>query len=145
MKYFLKNNTAKLLFGLVIMALPVYVFAQSGTSFPGPGPSGTSQSNTVMLVNPLVVGSICGLLKEILDVVLAFGVPIATLFLAYSGFLFVQARGAPKELLKAKRNFKFVILGILLFLGAWMLGQIIANTINSLTTGTGNPAVGSCR
>lgn len=145
MKSFLKNNTVKLLFGLVMLTVPFFVSAQTLTPGANSMPSITPGSNTVMLVNPLVVGSICGLLKEILDVVLAFGVPIATLFLAYSGFLFVQARGAPKELLKAKRNFKFVILGILLFLGAWMLGQIIANTINSLTTGTGNPAVGSCR
>ena len=58
------------------------------------------------------------------------------LFLVYAGFLFVLARGSATGLQKAKSNLIHVILGIGIFIGAWLLGQIIANTINAVSPGT---------
>ncbi len=141
MRHYIKYYTATAFaFLLLIVAAPA--FAQFGG---GSDQTYTAGGGTNTLVNPLNVGSLCSLLKEMLDVLLIFGVPIAVLFLTYSGFLFVKARGNPKELLRARKNFTYVILGIMLFLGAWTLGQIVASTINTLGAGSGSSGAGVCR
>lgn len=140
MRHYIKYYTfAAFAFVLLFMAAPA--LAQFGG---GGDQSYTTGGGTNTLVNPLTVGSLCSLLKEMLDILLVFGVPIAVLFLTYSGFLFVKARGNPKELGRARQNFVYVILGIMLFLGAWTLGQIVASTINTLGVGSGAPGIGAC-
>lgn len=150
MKFFVKHSTfISLFFGIFFLIMPLLVQAQGGgggsnTVYPTSG--GGGGSNSITLFNPLDgINSICQLLQKLLGVLLAFGVPIAVLFLVYAGFLFVKARGNPKELIRARTNFKYIILGIMLFLGAWMLGQIVASTVNTLGAGSGAPGVGSCR
>ena len=102
-----------------------------------------------ILQNPLGGGtqSICGFLKNILNVVLAISIPFIVLFIIYAGFLFIAARGKPAELEKAKRNFLYVIVGTFVFLGCWVLGQVVANTINAIEQGSGvtsNTSLISC-
>lgn len=144
MKFFVKYVATVQVFLTGFFINSLYVLAQSSSG--GNDPYSTSGTGgSVSLLNPINFPSLCQLLQEILRILLAFGVPIAVLFLVYAGFLFVKARGNPKELIHARANFKYVILGILLFLGAWMLGQIIASTVNALGAGTGAPGIGSCR
>jgi hypothetical protein len=59
---------------------------------------------------------------------------VAVLFLVWSGFRFILARGRPGELEAARRNFYFVIIGIAVFLGAWTLATIISATVQTLDT-----------
>ena len=99
---------------------------------PNPPNGGTNFA----LVNPLSVNTICGIIKKVLNAILALGIPVAMLFLVYAGFLFVKARGNPTELTHARENLFYVVIGIGIFLGAWLLGQIIANTINAINPGT---------
>ena len=149
MKFFVKHSAfLGLFFGIFFLIAPLLVQAQGGgasnTVYPTSG--GGGGTNSITLLSTLDgISSICQLLQKLLGVLLAFGVPIAVLFLVYAGFLFVKARGNPKELIRARTNFKYVILGIMLFLGAWMLGQIVASTINTLGAGNGAPGIGSCR
>ena len=114
---------------VVTLGIPVLVFADSC--------SGTSCT----LQNPLKVTSICGLLQTLLAALLAIGTPVAILFFIYAGFRFVTARGNAEQLGAAKTNLRHVVIGIALFIGAWVLGQIIANTLNQL----GVPLVGNCQ
>jgi hypothetical protein len=107
--------------------------------FPGAqtGPDGTIEQPTQPtsfggLENPIAVDSIGGLVEKILDIVLIIGVPIVAFFIIYSGFLFVTARGNPEGLEKAKTTFIYTLIGAALLLGAWVLAQGIADTINSL-------------
>lgn len=93
--------------------------------------------------NPLKVSTICGLIQSLLSALVAIGTPVAVLFLVYSGFLFVVARGSTEGLLKAKQNLLWVLIGIGIFFAAWVLGQVIANTINTIQPGTVN-ATNSC-
>lgn len=88
------------------------------------------------VTNPLGVQSICGLIKAVLGALVQIGIPIAVLFLVWAGFKFVLARGNPEEIKKAKSNLFSVIIGIAIFLGAWLLAQLIANTINGLQQGS---------
>ncbi len=72
---------------------------------------------------------IAGALKALAMIAL----PIISLFLVISGFLFVTAQGNETKLKDAKRNFMYVIFGALLILGAWILSTLIAGTISQLT------------
>jgi len=107
---------------------------EGGGSSTGLGEGGGSSSSTPFqgLENPIAVDSIGGLVEKILDIVLIIGVPIVAFFIIYSGFLFVTARGNPEGLEKAKTTFIYTLIGAALLLGAWVLAQGIADTINSL-------------
>ena len=59
-------------------------------------------------------------------------VPIITVFIVYSGFLFVTAQGNQAKLEVAKRNFLYSVLGALLILAAWVLANIIGSTVSQL-------------
>ncbi len=136
--------------GVVMLALPVVVGAQNTGNGTPPNVGNGTQPNTgngtqsptgnnpssFVLQNPLSVKSFCGLVQALLKAFLQLGVPIAVLFLVYSGFLFVAARGNPTKLQNAKKNFGYVILGIAIYFGAWLLGQVVANTINSISAGS---------
>ncbi len=95
------------------------------------------------LQNPLgKTGSFCQLIKAILNVLILFGIPIATFFVMYAGFRLVMARGNPAALEKAKLNLFYTVVGIAIFLGAWLLGQVIASTIKDLNINT--PGLNNC-
>ncbi len=85
------------------------------------------------IANPLAANSICGLMKLILGFVLSVGGPIAAGFLVWAGFKFISARGNPGDIARAKENLVNVLLGILIFMAAWFLGQVIANTIKNIS------------
>ena len=136
-------STAALLFFLL---LPFVTFAQFGVAPQGnlgvspQGNSGCNQNGGFFtLCNPLgSTTTFCGLIKKLLSALMIVGIPIAILFLVYAGFLFVWARGNPGGLEKAKKNLLYVVIGIGIFLGAWGLGQVVANTINAIQPGTVN-------
>ncbi len=58
--------------------------------------------------------------------------PIITVFIVYSGFLFVTAQGRPAQLETARRNFFYSVLGALLILAAWVLANLIGSTVTQL-------------
>jgi len=85
---------------------------------------------------------IAGALKVLVIVAL----PIITLFIVISGFMFVLARGNESKLNEAKKNFLYVIIGALLILGAWVIATLIGGTVSQLTasspTGAAQTGVG---
>jgi len=85
------------------------------------------------LQNPLNFCSIPEFLAGALKALAMIALPIITLFLVISGFLFITAQGNPQQLEKAKKNFMYVIIGALLILGAWIIATLIAGTVNQLT------------
>jgi len=86
------------------------------------------------LENPLnrdfstIPAFIAGALKVLVIVAL----PIITLFIVISGFMFVLARGNSSKLEEAKKNFVYVIIGALLILGAWVIATLIGGTVTQL-------------
>ena len=144
MKAFLRTVFSTLFF-TTMFVVPMTVLAQSGSVVDPPTtnsvvnpPTANSVVNPSIFTfqNPLKVDSICGLLMALLNVIMAIGIPIAVLFLVWSGALFVIARGDTKGLIKARANFFYTVLGIGLFLGAWFLGRVVAGTINAIQPGT---------
>ena len=79
------------------------------------------------------VSSIPGFIEAALKALVLIALPILTLFIVYSGFLFIAARGNSSKLEEAKRNFMYVIIGALLILGAWVVATLVGGTVNQLT------------
>ena len=89
-------------------------------------------SGTTKLVNPIKVDNINDFIKILLQGVLKIGMPIIALAIIYSGFLFVEARGKPDEITKAKDALTYTLIGAAILLGSWAIAQLIANTVLSL-------------
>lgn len=87
------------------------------------------------LNNPLNsnYSSIPQFISGALKVMVMVALPIITLFMVYSGFLFVFAQGNQEQLSKAKTNFVYVVIGSILILGAWVFASLIGGTISQLT------------
>ncbi len=134
-----------------LFSLPLVSFASGstggggGSTGGGGGSTGGGGGSTGTLINPLNANSVCGFLKDVLNIVMQIAMPIALLFLVLAGFQLVAARGNPEALTKARKNLIYTIIGIGLFLGAWTLALVLANTINALGSSLGQPnSVGTC-
>jgi hypothetical protein len=89
------------------------------------------------LGNPLnpSFSSIPEFIAGALRVMVMLALPILTLMIVYSGFLFVFARGNEEGLSKAKTNITYVLIGATLILGAWVIATLISGTVTQLTNG----------
>lgn len=136
MKFFIHRIKKIALSQLVILAIlnivlinlvlitPAAVLAQ----LPGETPPGESTK----LTNPLKSADISALIKEIAKLAAKIGIPIAAIFIIYSGLLFVTARGSEEQLNKAKKNFMWAMIGTAILLGAWAIAEAIDATIKAL-------------
>lgn len=90
-------------------------------------------SDSEIFPNPIPrFGTFMDFVQAILQVVLKIGIPVAAIFIIYSGFLFVKAQGNEAELTKAKSAFTYAVIGTAILLGSWLLAVGIESTINSL-------------
>lgn len=119
-----------------MLLLPLVVAAQSNPERAGISNPATSFE----VINPLKFNSICGLIKGLIDAAIVIGIPIAVLFIVYAGFKFVIAQGNSEKLKDARKNFLYTIIGIAIFLGSWVITEVIVNTVKAL----GVPGVGAC-
>lgn len=86
------------------------------------------------LENPLRTRSIAEFIAAALKALVVVALPIITLFIVISGFMFVLARGNEGKLTEAKKNFVYVIIGALLILGAWVIATLIGGTVSQLVS-----------
>ena len=84
------------------------------------------------LQNPLKFNDIQSFISGALKTLVVVALPIITLFIVISGFMFVAELGKPEKLSKAKENFVYVIIGALLILGAWVLATLIGGTVSQV-------------
>ena len=92
-----------------------------------PNPSGSQG-----LENPLKVSTLAAFVQKVLEIVTTIGVPIVAIFIIYSGFLFVKARGNPEELETAKKTFLWTVVGAAILLASWILAKAICVTVVQL-------------
>jgi len=92
---------------------------------------GTAQAVEV-LQNPLKFDRLDQLVAAVLQIVVMVSLPIISLIIVYSGFLFLTAQGNPKKLEGARDNIMYALIGAILVLGAWALAELLANTIEQL-------------
>ena len=126
----------------VLSFLLIVVTAHAAAPCTGPycngGGSGNSFSSDSGFYNPLnpAFSSIPTFISAALKALVRISLPIVTVFIVYSGFLFVSARGNQEKLSAAKNNFLYVMVGALLILGAWVIANLIAGTVTQLTGNT---------
>jgi len=84
------------------------------------------------LPNPLKTDSLTEFLGLVVDVLIRVGIPVAAMFIIYSGFLFVTARGSEEQVRKAKSTFFWAVIGTALLVGAWVVITIVEGTIKEL-------------
>lgn len=85
-----------------------------------------------------MMSTIPGFIAGLAKVAVILMIPIIALALVYAGFLFVAARGKGDKLTIAKANFKFVLLGATLVLGAWAFASMLWGTIGQIINGGGS-------
>ena len=126
---------------VVLFVIPFVVLGQFDSSTGGSYDSraGSSYdpraggSNFFSVQNPLGdVTDFNTLLKKLLDAAIIIGIPIAVLFIVWAGFKFVFAMGNAEKLKDARRNFLYTIIGIGIFLGAWLIARVLSETIRQL-------------
>ena len=115
-----RTKIARVLF-LAICSVPCVAIAATGAS-------GSMIQNPLDSAYSSIPLFIAGFLKVMVEV----GLPIVALFLLIAGFRFVSAGGNESKLSEAKENFKFVIIGALLILGAWVIATLIGNTVSQV-------------
>lgn len=146
----MKRTGIGMAIGCLLLLSPLAVLAagygdSTGASFGSPPSQVGAPTSPTTLQNPLGVSSFCGLIKKLLQAALDIGIPVSVLFIVYAGFRFVLARGNPEALKEARQNFVWTLVGIAIFLGAWLLATVVANTINALQAGSGSSALISCQ
>lgn len=110
-----------------IFLTPIAAFgAGSGTSTP---------SNSGGIENPIKFNDLGEFIKGIVDGVAQIGFYLVVIFIIYSGFLFVKARGNETELKKAKEAFLYTVIGAAILLGATVIANVIDGTIGQIRSG----------
>jgi len=95
------------------------------------GPVGLS--NPVSIKNPIAADNIQELFQAIIDIVIVFAIPIIVLFIIYAGFLYVTARGNEETIKRAHMALLYALIGGLLILGARVLIEVVAGTVEGVT------------
>lgn len=116
----------------------VPVFAQPANLSPtGGGPMDIAPSEDgITLENPLGgIKTLPDLLIKILEMVVTLGVPIVTIAIIWSGFLYVTAQGNQTKIGKAHLAIYGTIIGASIVLGAFVIAEIIKSTVEQLNTG----------
>ena len=103
---------------LFIVVMPLYLVHADP---PGSGP--------IRIENPLRFNSIQEIVFAAIGVITTIGFYVAVFFIIYSGFLFVKARGNPKEIEEAKKAFMWTVIGTAVLLGANVIARVIQGTL----------------
>lgn len=72
------------------------------------------------------------LVGEVAKIVGQLGITVAAIFIIWSGFLYVSARGSEEKLKKAHQTFTWAIVGTAVILGAWVIATAVSTTVQSL-------------
>lgn len=99
---------------------------------PATGSTGGTRSVTVItLTNPLKAETVQDLILAVVKTLLKLAIPIAVLFIIWSGFKFVMAQGKPEAITKAIKTFQWTIIGLAVIFGAYVIATIIKSTIDT--------------
>lgn len=125
-------------------AQPNYEFQMDSSGAFGSGGSGNTGAqvqdintqvrgtNVPALTNPLKYDNLEQFIKALLGVVMKVGIVVAGLFIIWSGFLFVTARGSEEQIKKAKQVFFWTIIGTAILVGAQLIADILRVTVEQL-------------
>lgn len=84
------------------------------------------------LTNPLNSKTLAEFIEAIAGIVMQIGGVVAVIFIIWSGFLFVTARGNEEQVKKAKTTFFWTIIGAVILLGAYAIAIAVTSFVSSL-------------
>ncbi len=84
------------------------------------------------ICNPLKAKKLHCLVADVLNLVSSIGAIVVALFIIYSGYLFVTARGNPSKIEEAKRAIGYTLLGAAIVLGATVIANGISGTLSQI-------------
>jgi len=121
----MKNNKIflKLMVGATTALLPFVVFADE------------SQQVGILkfdIKNPLLANNFWDLLSNLIDLAMKIGIPVAVVFFMWAGFQYISSGGNEAKVKLARKNLEKVVLGTIIFLGAWTITQVIVATIQAV-------------
>ena len=90
------------------------------------------RTDSSILCNPLKTDSFTSLMENISQLAVQIGIPIAALFIIYSGLKLVTAKGNEENIKKAKTGLTWAIIGSGILIGAWTIMKILQSTVESL-------------
>ena len=127
----MKKIIPALAISFLLFSSSVPVFAQGN---PGGGGGSGNPPITVKLDNPFNVGSnLFDIAKALINnVVIPIGGSLCVLAFIWAGFQFVTAQGKSAALTNAKKTLGYAALGTVLILGAWMIADVIQQTISNV-------------
>ncbi len=127
-----KSLLLKPLFWSIISLALLIPFWLANAAAEGGLPNEPSCGQGGGITNPLQVCSVAGLVEAVANVVMKIGFMVAVVFIIYSGFLYVSARGSEEKLKKAHSTFTWTIIGTAVILGASVIAVVIKSTVTSL-------------
>jgi len=89
-------------------------------------------TDSTILCNPLKTDSFISLMESVSQLAVQIGIPIAALFIIYSGLKLVMARGNEESIKDAKKGLTWAIIGSGILIGAWTIMKILQSTVESL-------------
>ena len=140
-KYGLVFSLVFILISSVMAADSVNTGGVEGPGTPNIGP-GTPNTSTGVNINTGIKNPIAGVedipsfIEAILSFVLIVGVPLVTLAIIYSGFLFVTAQGNSEKLTQAKKALLYTLIGATLLLGSYVIAHAIKGTVDDIKSTT---------
>jgi hypothetical protein len=87
---------------------------------------------TISITNPLGNTTITQFVKDLLDIVITIGVPIAVVMIIIAGLRFVTAGGNDTKISDARKMLLWTVIGTAVLLGAWLIATAIEGTINAI-------------
>ena len=82
--------------------------------------------------NPASVNGVSEFIQLVLRAMVRLGTVVVALFMLIAGFMYVSARGNVGKITEAHENFKYVLFGAVLILGAWVIATIIGGTVTQI-------------
>ncbi len=121
----------------IVLFVLNYSLATANSHQGGGGTPPPTTNYGITIPNPLKNGtnSLYAFINLVINnVILPVGGVLAVIFIIYSGFLFVTARGNPTKLETAKQAFLWAAIGTAILLGAWAISLAIEATITQITS-----------
>jgi hypothetical protein len=81
------------------------------------------------------INTIPKFVKASLGIIIKIGIPVASIFLIWVGFLFLTAQGDPGKLTAAKKAFVWTCIGFGVLLAAWIIAIAMETVITSFSGG----------
>ncbi len=100
-----------------------------------PDPGTSNPFSNFSVTSPLAgtITDIPSLITTILTVLITISVPIIVIAIVYAGFTYVTSQGNPEKIKTATRTLTYAVIGAVLILGAFVITDIIKDTVQSFS------------